>query len=120
MSFSIDPRYPNKVIGQTWNGANVLLDATPELLNAARQTELEAASGIRLLRDNATVADFRRDYPEGGSREFYAWCTKHQCPPRRTMALELEATGGRGFRPGREEEEDPQQRAMTFHPGQQR
>jgi hypothetical protein len=55
MSFKIDPRFPGKVIGTSWNGTPVLVDATPELVNAAKQTELEAASGVRLLRDNGSL-----------------------------------------------------------------
>ncbi len=119
MSFKIDPRFPGKVIGTSWNGTPVLVDATPELVNAAKQTELEAASGVRLLRDNATIANFRRAYPEGGSREFYAWCTKHQCTPRHTTTLELQATGGKGFRPGGQPmgADDADEEAMTFRPG---
>jgi hypothetical protein len=115
MPFRIDSRYPNKVIGELWNGCQVLLDATPELLSAARQAELEASSGVRLLRDNATLKDFQAAHPgEGVGPRFYQWCTKHQCTPRHTMNLELQA---RGQDVEVSASGPQQQQAMTFHPG---
>jgi hypothetical protein len=67
------------------------------------------------LRDNATLKDFQAAHPnEGVGPLFYQWCTKHQCTPRHTMNLELQA---RGQDVEVSASGPQQQKAMTFHPG---
>ncbi len=112
MAIRRHPYMKDKVIAQTWNGVEVVVDATAALLNACTQGELAAAMTTSMpLRDHATLThyltDARTDHPHG----FDLWATRHQLTPERAITLKLEAQ-----QRGLDLEASGQQRGHTFHP----